>query len=451
MLGVRVSTPPAPEPPGAASRSEAAQEEPQQLEHRVSFWSADNAAEHFVLCFESSTEKHIELPLRRRVAVSAVRLFCWMLPARSHSTLGQLLRLHFIYSFIQVAAIATVVGYDFSRSRLLFFCVFLGLSALFLFGAINDLDRVRFVSELLRAEQDIKVKLWGLAVAACLAPMWWAIEFGRAMHFQTTHGDGGTGVEPIIMLCTFIHYVFILLHLVYIARTYGGRLVQSVLHSTKAIATRYDALPGRREEDAACSVCLAEYEAQEYVIRLPCGHVYHASCISTWLQNSEMCPMRCETAVLKLPEEWRARRFGRWQARQAEVRTPQETADSEAPFEVGDPAVDEAEVHTPYELVGPAASPDEVADLPLDEATGSASPSSKAEYAAPEATPQAEEAAGCEAAGGQGQHDSAAAAADMEAASCAAPQGQCQHDSTAAAAAAEMQPHAAHRSVVVHL
>lgn len=43
----------------------------------------------------------------------------------------------------------------------------------------------------------------------------------------------------------------------------------------------------------SCSICLAEYDGEEMVIRLPrCGHVFHMECINSWLDRSQFtCPL----------------------------------------------------------------------------------------------------------------------------------------------------------------
>lgn len=50
------------------------------------------------------------------------------------------------------------------------------------------------------------------------------------------------------------------------------------------------------EEDLGnCSICLDEMKCEgSEVIRTPCGHVYHESCIFRWLDNSDSCPL-CRT------------------------------------------------------------------------------------------------------------------------------------------------------------
>ena len=45
------------------------------------------------------------------------------------------------------------------------------------------------------------------------------------------------------------------------------------------------------DEDPSCSICLCEYEEGEKVTWLPCSHSFHASCISSWLKNSLICPI----------------------------------------------------------------------------------------------------------------------------------------------------------------
>ncbi|KAM7526818.1 hypothetical protein LguiA_016720 [Lonicera macranthoides] len=45
-------------------------------------------------------------------------------------------------------------------------------------------------------------------------------------------------------------------------------------------------------EDAQCTVCLAEYHAEDTLRILPfCGHAFHATCIDIWLQQHSTCPV----------------------------------------------------------------------------------------------------------------------------------------------------------------
>mmetsp|Transcript_17838 Transcript_17838/g.42938 ORF Transcript_17838/g.42938 Transcript_17838/m.42938 type:complete len:500 (+) Transcript_17838:215-1714(+) len=45
------------------------------------------------------------------------------------------------------------------------------------------------------------------------------------------------------------------------------------------------------DEEPSCSICLCGYEPGEKVIRLPCDHVYHASCLESWTENNVRCPL----------------------------------------------------------------------------------------------------------------------------------------------------------------
>jgi hypothetical protein len=46
-------------------------------------------------------------------------------------------------------------------------------------------------------------------------------------------------------------------------------------------------------EDASkeCNVCLDTYASDRSAVKLPCGHVFHRSCIETWLAESGICPV----------------------------------------------------------------------------------------------------------------------------------------------------------------
>jgi hypothetical protein len=54
--------------------------------------------------------------------------------------------------------------------------------------------------------------------------------------------------------------------------------------------TRYESL-GPAPADTSCSVCLADYLAQDVVLTLPCGHRFHSACAESWLKVSKNCPI----------------------------------------------------------------------------------------------------------------------------------------------------------------
>jgi len=50
-------------------------------------------------------------------------------------------------------------------------------------------------------------------------------------------------------------------------------------------------------ENDACIICQEEYEAEELIGTLECGHKYHAMCIKQWLVMKNLCPI-CKTTAL---------------------------------------------------------------------------------------------------------------------------------------------------------
>lgn len=51
----------------------------------------------------------------------------------------------------------------------------------------------------------------------------------------------------------------------------------------------------------SCSVCLCEFEKDEDIIELPCKHVFHAGCVTSWLERHNSCP-NCRSAI-PVPED----------------------------------------------------------------------------------------------------------------------------------------------------
>ncbi|KAG2373983.1 hypothetical protein C9374_011648 [Naegleria lovaniensis] len=64
-------------------------------------------------------------------------------------------------------------------------------------------------------------------------------------------------------------------------------------------------------EDASntqsCAVCLCEFEEQEVLTRLPCGHVFHKDCIMPWIKDHNSCPTCRYELATEDPEREAAR------------------------------------------------------------------------------------------------------------------------------------------------
>jgi hypothetical protein len=57
---------------------------------------------------------------------------------------------------------------------------------------------------------------------------------------------------------------------------------------------------GKDENDCEvkCLVCQFQYEKEEGLRRLPCGHCFHTECVDQWLMSKDCCPY-CRTAIVK--------------------------------------------------------------------------------------------------------------------------------------------------------
>lgn len=51
-----------------------------------------------------------------------------------------------------------------------------------------------------------------------------------------------------------------------------------------------------------CELCLVDYEEGDELLRLPCMHIFHRSCVDPWLLKAATCPVcqvnACEAAGL---------------------------------------------------------------------------------------------------------------------------------------------------------
>lgn len=44
------------------------------------------------------------------------------------------------------------------------------------------------------------------------------------------------------------------------------------------------------DENHSCAICRCDYELKEEVLRLPCEHIFHSPCVTTWLKMHATCP-----------------------------------------------------------------------------------------------------------------------------------------------------------------
>jgi hypothetical protein len=51
-------------------------------------------------------------------------------------------------------------------------------------------------------------------------------------------------------------------------------------------------------DDAQCAICLDPYVRGVMVQRLPCDHYFHSSCISAWIERSDLCPL-CKVSFVE--------------------------------------------------------------------------------------------------------------------------------------------------------
>ncbi|KAH0735554.1 hypothetical protein KY285_011261 [Solanum tuberosum] len=56
------------------------------------------------------------------------------------------------------------------------------------------------------------------------------------------------------------------------------------------------------EEQEACAICLIEYNDEDTIGTLQCGHEFHVECIKKWLMRKKTCPY-CRAQLLPTHEK----------------------------------------------------------------------------------------------------------------------------------------------------
>ena len=46
----------------------------------------------------------------------------------------------------------------------------------------------------------------------------------------------------------------------------------------------------KTDKENVCAICLKNFERGKKVMNLPCKHMFHVECISTWFKQNHVCP-----------------------------------------------------------------------------------------------------------------------------------------------------------------
>jgi len=81
----------------------------------------------------------------------------------------------------------------------------------------------------------------------------------------------------------------------------GDRSLQEVIDQSKRAhllgeLPREKFNPEQHKDLNECELCLEEYAAGDELLRLPCMHLFHCTCVTPWLQKSYTCPV-CQTDI----------------------------------------------------------------------------------------------------------------------------------------------------------
>lgn len=74
------------------------------------------------------------------------------------------------------------------------------------------------------------------------------------------------------------------------AKTNGATAAEIRAYTRQRSLSQLDDLE-RSKASGSCSICMVDYDEEDVLRRLPCGHYYHRACVDPWLGNKKMCPL----------------------------------------------------------------------------------------------------------------------------------------------------------------
>ena len=79
-------------------------------------------------------------------------------------------------------------------------------------------------------------------------------------------------------------------------RAYEGQLLRQFVAAPRNAPRRLLVSKWSSDSPVQCVICLENYERNNEIAELPCGHWFHLKCINEWLETNRTCPV-CRAAV----------------------------------------------------------------------------------------------------------------------------------------------------------
>lgn len=69
------------------------------------------------------------------------------------------------------------------------------------------------------------------------------------------------------------------------------------------VAAESKATDGDESLPAECAICLEQFQPEDDVAKLPCGHIFHPVCAHRWIREDWRCPFRCSLQQKSLQDK----------------------------------------------------------------------------------------------------------------------------------------------------
>ena len=76
------------------------------------------------------------------------------------------------------------------------------------------------------------------------------------------------------------------------------RIKNKIKNKTEPDISEYRFLKNYKKME--CIICLQEYNDNEIVSLIKCGHMYHTKCLYTWFLKKKVCPLCDDKIELKI-------------------------------------------------------------------------------------------------------------------------------------------------------
>lgn len=157
---------------------------------------------------------------------------------------------------------------------------------------------------------------WRTSKMISVANYGWFV-LGVVWLLNSTHCDSCPGLYRLCLALVFVMIARVVTTLAVFHYAFRPGAQEAPAPPKGASQSLIDAIPLEKfcehhsgpSSEISCAVCLSDFEQDDEVRRLPCGHTFHSGCVDKWLTHNKVCPLCVQDVEVLITRQSTERRL----------------------------------------------------------------------------------------------------------------------------------------------